>query len=119
MLALHKERKVILLVTNQKRHIDTLNSIQKQLVEKYEPDKIFLFGSLAKGVIHKSSDIDLCVVIETSDKRILLNDMYVNIESDISFDIILYTKKEWEKNISDFTSFAYKILKEGELIYGR
>ncbi|WP_049765166.1 nucleotidyltransferase domain-containing protein [Alkaliphilus metalliredigens] len=106
------------MIIDQRKHIDALRSIRKQLVKKYDPDKIILFGSLAKGVIHKDSDLDLCVIIKTNHKRSLLQDMYVNIESDISFDIVLYTKEEWEENIKDPTSFAYKILDEGEFLYG-
>lgn len=106
------------MITDQKKHLKTLNNITKQLVDKYDIEKIILFGSLAKGVIHKDSDLDLCVVMETNDKKSLLQDMYISIESDISFDIKLYTKKEWEKNITDKTSFAYKILSEGVLLYG-
>lgn len=33
-----------------------------KILEKIEPEKIILFGSVAQGEIHKDSDIDICVV---------------------------------------------------------
>lgn len=36
-----------------------LENIKKQIIESFEPDKIILFGSLAKGIFRDDSDIDL------------------------------------------------------------
>ncbi len=102
---------------SQDKHIHELEKIKNQIIEIYNPNKIMLFGSLAKGVIRKDSDIDICIVKDTENKRELITSMYINLESLCPFDIILYTIKEWEDNIKDKTSFAYHIFTEGELLY--
>lgn len=100
------------------KYMMELEAIKNQIIERYNPDKIILFGSLAKGAITENSDIDICIVKDSQNKRELITDMYVNIEASYPFDIVLYTPKEWEDNIKDKSSFAYKIFKEGRLLYG-
>ena len=36
--------------------------IAKVIAQKYNPKKIILFGSVARGKTHKLSDIDLCII---------------------------------------------------------
>lgn len=95
-----------------------LESIKKQIVENYEPKEIILFGSLAKGIFKADSDIDLCIIKDTNDKRKLLADIYTNVNICIPFDIVLYTVEEWNKCINDKSSFAYIINNTGVKIYG-
>lgn len=93
-------------------------TISAQIYNSYSPTYIYLFGSHAKGTATNKSDIDLCVVIDTNDKRNLIADMYCSITSDIPVDILLYTPSEWKQCIDDRTSFAYKIANEGMKLYG-
>ena len=95
-----------------------INLIKEQIVSLYNPSKIILFGSQAKGTATIKSDIDLCVVKDTENKQELLADMYLNIESSKPFDLLLYTEDEWNRCVNDTTSFAYLINKKGTVIYG-
>ncbi|NMB95208.1 MAG: nucleotidyltransferase domain-containing protein [Clostridiaceae bacterium] len=98
--------------------INEINLIKEQIVSYYAPSKIILFGSQARGTATKKSDIDLCIVKNTENKRELLTDMYLNIESSKPFDLLLYTEAEWKQCVNDTTSFAYLINKKGIVIYG-
>ena len=93
-----------------------LEGIKDQLIQKFQPSKIILFGSVAKGTFRETSDIDLCVIQDTNNKKTLLTDMYVEIESDIPFDIVLYTNEEWSRCEYDRSAFAYQIKKQ-ELLF--
>jgi predicted nucleotidyltransferase len=95
-----------------------ISSIKDQIVSIYTPSRIVLFGSQAKGTATKRSDIDLCIIKNTDNKRKLLIDMYLNIESSKPFDLLLYTEDEWNECVNDTTSFAYLINKRGIVIYG-
>lgn len=101
-----------------KAQINEIDLIKEQIVSHYAPSKIVLFGSQAKGTAIRNSDIDLCIVKDTENKRELLTDMYLNIESNKPFDLLLYTEDERNKCINDTTSFAYLINKKGNVIYG-
>ena len=92
--------------------------ISRQIIKKYAPEVIILFGSVAKGIFKANSDIDLCIIKNTNDKRKLLADMYVCIDCRIPFDLVLYTTDEWNKFVNDKNSFAYTINNTGVKIYG-
>lgn len=95
-----------------------IDLIKEQIVSHYAPSKIVLFGSQAKGTATNKSDIDLCIVKDTENKRDLLTEMYLNIDSNKPFDLLLYTEDEWIQCINDTTSFAFLINKKGTVIYG-
>ena len=60
----------------------------------------------------------LCIVMDYEDKRETLADINMSLESDIPFDILLYSTAVWNENVSKEGSFANKIFKEGRMIYG-
>lgn len=92
--------------------------IKEQIVSKYKPKYIILFGSVAKGIYRDDSDIDLFIVKDTDNKRKLLTDIYVDVDSNIPYDLVLYTAKEWNEYVDDKSTFAYVINNTGVKIYG-
>jgi len=46
---------------------DLLETIKNHLIETYKPLRIFLFGSYAWGEPNNESDIDIAVVISSTD----------------------------------------------------
>ena len=47
---------------------EVLNTIVKHIVERFQPQRVILFGSQARGDATESSDLDLCVVMDTQGK---------------------------------------------------
>lgn len=80
--------------------------------------RFYYSGSQAKGTATAKSDIDLCVIASTKDKRSLLTDLYCDTESDTPIDFLLYTPEEWEHSVADSQSFANKLNREGVVLYG-
>ena len=99
--------------------MEKLNTIREQVIRLCAPEKILLFGSQAKGTATAKSDIDLCVIASTKDKRSLLTDLYCDTESDTPIDFLLYTPEEWEHSVADSQSFANKLNREGVVLYER
>lgn len=95
-----------------------IKSVVESIASLYAPTKIVLFGSQAKGSANDKSDIDLCIIKDTNNKRSLLTDMYLNIDCNKPFDLVLYTPSEWERCVADSTSFAYLINEKGKVLYG-
>lgn len=95
-----------------------LEHIKSQIVCQFSPAHIILFGSHTKVTARASSDIDLCVVAQTTEKRGLSTEMYCTVEFERPIDFVLYTPEEWELCIADKRSFAYKINREGVHLYG-
>jgi len=96
-----------------------IDRIKQQIMQKYSPKDIFLFGSCACGIVSGHSDIDICIVIDTDNKRKLASDIQLEIESDIDVDIVVYTPNEWEKYKDEQSSFAHIIYKKGVSLIDR
>ena len=90
---------------------EEIEEIKNQIIHLYNPYEIILFGSCAKGRAREDSDIDICIVLDFENKRELLIDLTMKIESSREVDFIVYTKSSWEKNLMDTASFASLIKK--------
>jgi len=100
--------------------MDIIKSITNQIVEKYQPEKVILFGSVARRMHTEDSDIDLCVVLECEDTRKTAVDMQVDLEThDKAVDLILYIPEKWEEFHKIPGHFAHLINEEGEVLYAR
>jgi predicted nucleotidyltransferase len=97
-----------------------IEEVKNRLITTYNPIAIYLFGSYAWGTPTEDSDLDLLVVIDTSDEK-----SYERTRAGqralfglgISKDLIVYTKDEFERISQDSTTLGSKIKKDGELIY--
>lgn len=98
--------------------VEEIENIKNEIIVKYAPVKIILFGSYAKGWEKENSDIDLCVICSYEDKKSKLVDMLINIDSERDIDFILYRPESWNKNIADLATFASLINREGVVLYG-
>lgn len=89
-----------------------------KIAKMFGPKYLFLFGSCAGGVITKHSDIDLCLIKNTENKRKLVQEILLAVTDDINLDIIVYTEKEWAKYKDDPATLAYTIAHKGESLIG-
>lgn len=92
--------------------------IQKQIEEFYQPQEIYVFGSCAKGVARKNSDIDLCVIMETENKHQAVREMFLKLDYERDLDLVVYTPQEWYKYKQDKTTFAHVIFRTGVKLSG-
>lgn len=81
------------------------------LQKKYNVKKVYIIGSLAGGVLHDRSDIDL--VVEGLPSRLYikaLTDLYDILQPGVELNLIPFEDA--------FDSLKEKTIKEGRLIYG-
>ena len=114
----------------QKKQIDKkLKRIINDL-KPYNPEKIILFGSYARGDSRKDSDIDLLIIKKTKKSLMKRIDEVTSLiykkeyyTDDEKFpgdvDVIVYTPSQlkYRRDLGDF--FVKRILKEGKVIYER
>lgn len=102
---------------------EIIEEVKNRLVKAYNPVAIYLFGSYAWGTPTEDSDLDLLIVVDKSDEksyeRPILGYIALRGLEDISKDLIVQTKEEFERFSKDVTTLGYKIKKDGELIYAR
>lgn len=95
-----------------------INSIKDQLIKKYKPQKIVLFGSYAYGQPTPESDVDLLVVVDTDKKfHERVQEVRKLLPKDRPFDLIILTPLEYQKARMQ-NSLLLEIEAKGRVIYG-
>ena len=94
----------------------------RQLIKSllpYHPDRIFLFGSWARGEEDELSDIDLVVIKQTSTPFLeRLREVSTLLPAEVGgVDILVYTPDEFAAMQQDGNAFAEMITEEARLIY--
>jgi len=91
------------------------------LVRDYKPERIILFGSLAKGNLHDWSDIDIAVIKDTP-RRFLdrISDVLLLTRPEVGLNIVVYTPQEIAQMAKDSPSFwVSEIASKGKVLYDR
>lgn len=96
-----------------------IKSITEQIVKKYKPEKIILFGSAARGEFGEDSDLDFFVVKDDpQDLHDRIVTLYRLVEKDLPADFLVYTPQELEKRLALGDPFIHSIIKEGRVLHG-
>lgn len=106
---------------NGARNINLLPEITRRILSVSNPEKIILFGSYARGDIHRDSDIDLLVILDKAHSpraeslrlRRALRGLLIPV------DIIVITSAQLN-HYRDTIGYIYKpALSEGKVLYER
>ncbi len=83
-----------------------------------EVRRVILFGSMASGIPVPGSDVDLLLVLSTSDKPFLqrMGD-YMPERFPVGVDVFAYTEGELEKMLAEGNWFVRRALREGEVLF--
>jgi uncharacterized protein len=97
-----------------------LNNIVDRLVSTFQPDRIYLFGSKARGEDTPHSDYDLMVIVHSSNqpsyKRSQL--AYQSLKGiGTAIDVLVWTKSSFDSRLHLKASFPSTIVREGRLLY--
>jgi predicted nucleotidyltransferase len=109
------------IASQQRRKIlqQELERIKEIIIRQYQPERIYLFGSLAQGEVHEWSDIDLCIIKRT-EARFLerLKEIIELTDSRIAVSFTVYTPEEvatFEREGHYF--WMDEIVAKGKIIY--
>ena len=106
----------------QKISLTVREEVVRRLVEEFHPEAIYLFGSHARGKPDANSDMDLLVIIEKSSQKPIQRAIRAQRSLrglKVPVDILVKTRKEFEKYTSVKASLEAQIAREGKLLYGR
>ncbi len=79
--------------------------------------KVILFGSVARGDVGWSSDLDLIVVMDTQERFLdRLKSVYKAVSPGTACDILVYTPEEFEQMPAQ-SSMIRTALREGKVLY--
>src|SRR5437660_11088949 len=89
----------------------------RRIAERFQPDKIILFGSYAYGKPHEESDVDLLVIMRTRnaiDQSIRISVAFKRL---FSFDLIVRNPWQIERGLKDDDWFLREIIEKGQVLY--
>ncbi|MCX6250009.1 MAG: nucleotidyltransferase domain-containing protein [Bacteroidetes bacterium] len=100
---------------------DQIEQVFDTIIRGYNPSRIILFGSYAKGNPSESSDLDLLIIKDTEIPK-YKRAAFVRKLFDIlpcAMDILVYTPSEYNQVIHFKSLIPYIASKEGKIVYER
>ncbi|MEJ2746855.1 MAG: nucleotidyltransferase domain-containing protein [Anaerolineae bacterium] len=107
---------------NQRRRIpaQAIDDVVYQIVEKFKPQKIILFGSYARQQPRPESDVDLLVLMDTflteTEQAVRILQA---IEYHFGLDLLVRTPDNLAHRLELGDSFLREIIAEGTVVYER
>jgi predicted nucleotidyltransferase len=100
---------------------ETIQEIVRRIVEAFAPHKIILFGSYAHGTPTPDSDLDLLVIMESSDSPALRSTKVAKVARPryVTLSAIVRTPAEIKRRLEMEDFFIREILEKGRLLYAR
>jgi len=95
-----------------------IKKLTEQIVRRFKPRKIILFGSHASGKPAKDSDIDFLVIMDTRKNTLdAAGEVRCAIHHTAPIDIIVRTPKQIRQRLKWGDSFVKEIMSKGKVLY--
>ena len=97
-----------------------IETIVRQIIRKYRPIKIILFGSAGRGEYDEVNDLDFLIIKKDVPLYGLdrMRELDGLIERNIAADMLVYRPDEFNERIKLGDPFIKTILREGRVLYG-
>ena len=97
-----------------------IQNIIDQIIQKYKPLKIILFGSAGRREHDKVNDLDFLIIKKDVPEYGLarMRELDELIDRNIAADMLVYRPDEFEKRVKLGDPFIKSILREGRVLYG-
>lgn len=104
-----------------KKYLQEAKKLADIIVKNYQPEKIILYGSAARGNVRKDSDLDFCIIKESNlPMRKRIWEVYRSIRQGwdygLPFEPIVFTPQEFSQKKDENDYFVREVLK-GKVIY--
>jgi predicted nucleotidyltransferase len=89
----------------------------REVAERFEPDKIILFGSYAYGTPHEDSDVDILVVMPARNQLDQVDKIRQAVMAPFPMDLIVRTPHSMKWRLAERESFTTEIVTKGKVLY--
>ncbi len=93
-----------------------LQELTEDIVRLLSPEKIILFNQ-KQNTRGELTAIKLCVIIPQGDARNAEHRLYMELESELPLDLLVYNRGEWQGLLDTPYSFAGRIRQTGRVLY--
>ena len=95
-----------------------IREIVQQIVERFRPQKVILFGSYAQGRPTKDSDVDLLVVMDVNEQTLHAAARISGaIDHPFPLDIIVFRPSDLKASLERKGVFATEVTAKGVVLY--
>src|SRR2546426_2036798 len=94
-----------------------IRKLARQIAQRFQPDKIILFGSYAYGKPHPDSDVDLLVVMPAKNMINQAVRILKALDYDFPLDLIVRTPEFLRWRLKEGDWFLREIMEKGKVLY--
>ena len=98
-----------------------LAEIVRRLAEAYRPERIYLFGSTARGDAGPDSDYDLMIIVrEDTPSYLRSEDLAYRVlrGTGTAADVLVWSRDSFDRRLHLKASLPSTVIREGKLLYG-
>lgn len=99
-----------------------LGRLMRRIKKQYKPEKVILFGSLAKERVSVDGDIDILIVKKDVPARYWDRVKEISpliADCDVGIDFVIWTPEEFAEGMVDNIFIRDEIIKNGKVLYER
>jgi uncharacterized protein len=89
----------------------------REVAERFQPDKIILFGSYAYGTPHADSDVDLLVIMPARNELDQAVRISLAVDNRFPLDLIVRTQENMAWRLAEGDSFLREVVSQGKVLY--
>src|SRR6516164_6683493 len=89
----------------------------RQVAERFQPDKIILFGSYAYGTPHADSDVDILVIMPARNQIDQAFKIRCAVPARFPMDLIVCKPQNVKWRLDEHESFLTEIMTKGKILY--
>lgn len=101
---------------------ELIDYVVAKIVREFQPEKIILYGSFARGDFHKDSDLDLFIIKESEEPSRLLRRKVDELLTGRLFPVDIRVRKpaevEWNFRAQN-PFYLHHIFKDGKVLYDK
>jgi predicted nucleotidyltransferase len=96
-----------------------IRRLAQEVVKKFHPEKIILFGSYAYGWPDRDSDVDLLVVMPAGNEISKASRIYCAVDPSFALDVIVRTPENLRWRVEGGDWFLREIVSKGKTLYDK
>jgi predicted nucleotidyltransferase len=94
-----------------------IRAFARRVAERFQPDRIILFGSHAYGTPHADSDVDILVVMPARDQGSQAYKICLAVSAPFPMDLIVRAPETLKWRLEEGDSFLREITSKGKVLY--
>jgi predicted nucleotidyltransferase len=89
----------------------------RQVAERFQPDKIILFGSYAYGTPHEDSDVDILVIMPARNEIDQAIKIRCEVDAPFPMDLFVLKPRNVKWRLEECESFLTEIMTKGKVLH--